>query len=67
MNGMWKIVGLALLLASCNTSGLPETAAEVGTQAVSCVAWNAGQAYTKGDTVIYEGVTYVANWWTQGE
>lgn len=63
----WMILGVLVLIAlsSCSTK-LQGPAAEIGTQAVSCVAWNASTAYTKGDTVIYNGVTYVANWWTQG-
>ena len=66
MNGIWKIAGLALLLVSCNTSRLPEPAADLGAQALSCVAWSAATAYTAGDTVVYNSVTYRANWWTQG-
>ena len=66
MTGKWRMIGLLLLLAGCNTSQPLEPAAEVGAQAVSCVAWNATTAYTAGDTVVYNGVTYKANWWTQG-
>ena len=65
MNGIWKIAGLALLLVSCNTTQRP-TPTAVDAQAVSCAAWNAGTAYTTGDTVVYNSVTYRANWWTQG-
>ena len=66
MNRMWKLAGLALLLASCTTLGLPEPTAEVGAQAVTCAVWSAGAVYTGGDTVTHEGATYKANWWTQG-
>lgn len=62
---IWAVLG-ALLLASCNTSRLPEPITEVGTQAGGCDAWDAAEAYTGGDTVVFEGVTYRANWWTQG-
>ena len=34
--------------------------------ATSCQPWNASTAYTAGDTVTENGVTYKANWWTQG-
>ncbi|WP_407878143.1 carbohydrate-binding protein, partial [Francisella sciaenopsi] len=29
--------------------------------------WNSTQVYTKGDTVTYNGESYTAKWWTQGE
>ena len=29
--------------------------------------WNKDQVYVGGDTVIYNGVTYTAKWWTQGD
>ncbi|WP_204742279.1 glycosyl hydrolase family 18 protein [Glaciihabitans arcticus] len=29
--------------------------------------WTAGQVYVGGDTVLYNGVTYRAAWWTQGD
>ncbi len=29
-------------------------------------AWSAGNIYTAGMTVLIDGVTYKANWWTQG-
>ena len=61
------IVGLALLLASCDTAQPPAPVTNVNTQAVSCAPWNASEAYVKGDTVTYEGATYRANWWTQGD
>ena len=34
--------------------------------ATACQPWNASTAYTAGDTVTENGVTYKANWWTQG-
>ena len=67
MNGIWKIAGVSLLLASCSNSQLPaDPTAEVGTQAVACAAWSASAVYNGGDTVTFEGATYKANWWTQG-
>ncbi|WP_241303817.1 chitinase, partial [Burkholderia stabilis] len=29
--------------------------------------WSAGQVYTAGATVTYQGTTYQAQWWTQGD
>ncbi|PKF60198.1 hypothetical protein CW745_16125 [Psychromonas sp. psych-6C06] len=29
--------------------------------------WSASQVYNKGDTVIVNGITYIAGWWTKGE
>ena len=29
--------------------------------------WNTGTIYNSGDTVVYNGVTYTAQWWTKGE
>ncbi|MEC6907104.1 glycosyl hydrolase family 18 protein [Photobacterium piscicola] len=29
--------------------------------------WNADTIYNSGDTVVYNGVTYTAQWWTKGE
>ena len=66
INQSWKIVGLLLLLAGCNTSQLPETtAAELNTQDVTCATWQADQVYNGGDVVLYNEVIYKANWWTQ--
>ncbi|AOK29798.1 MULTISPECIES: chitinase [Burkholderia] len=33
----------------------------------SAAPWSASQVYTAGQTVTYQGVTYQAQWWTQGE
>ena len=30
-------------------------------------AWSAGAVYTNGQTASYNGVNYVANWWTSGQ
>jgi chitinase len=32
-----------------------------------CTAWSAGMVYTQGKTASYNGKTYTAQWWTQGE
>ncbi|MEC6815196.1 glycosyl hydrolase family 18 protein [Photobacterium toruni] len=29
--------------------------------------WNADSIYNSGDTVVYNGITYTAQWWTKGE
>ena len=60
----WYFAGFLLLLAACSTQLDP--AAELKAQAVTCAVWNAGDVYTGGDTVTFEGKTYEANWWTQG-
>ena len=66
INQSWKIVGLLLLLAGCNTSQLPEpTAAELSTQDATCATWQADQVYNRGNVVLYNEVIYKANWWTQ--
>ena len=43
---------------------LPATAAAATTE---CVAWVSTIAYVGGDTAIRNGVSYKANWWTQGQ
>lgn len=60
--GGW-ITGLLLVLVSC---GAPQPAVRTAPQAITCGVWSAGQVYTAGDTVTRSGVTYRANWWTQG-
>jgi chitinase len=32
-----------------------------------CAAWAAGTVYTQGKTASYNGKTYTAQWWTEGE
>jgi chitinase len=34
---------------------------------VAGAAWSAAQVYTAGMTVTYQGATYKAQWWTQGD
>lgn len=36
---------------------------ETGTE----TTWDANTAYNTGDTVLFEGVTYTAKWWTKGD
>ena len=60
------LAALTLALVACGGS-TPETNAALKSQAVTCAAWNAGTAYTAGDTVTAGGATYRANWWTQGD
>ncbi len=43
---------------------LPATAAAATTE---CVAWVSTIAYVGGDTAVRNGVSYKANWWTQGQ
>ena len=65
MLGKWKFAGVLLVLAGCSTSQLPSSA-QLESQAVTCAVWSAGAVYTGGDTVTFEGKSYKANWWTQG-
>ncbi|MCC8393683.1 chitinase [Paraburkholderia sp. MMS20-SJTR3] len=55
--------------ASSGSSGSGSTGATGGTTTtpVAGVAWSATQIYTAGMTVTYQGSTYKAQWWTQGE
>jgi chitinase len=43
------------------------TATPVVTAAPGVAAWNSSVAYTGGQRVSYNGVTYEAKWWTQGD
>src|SRR6185369_1581459 len=47
------------------TGGPPPTTPGGGT--CTAAAWNSGTAYTGGALVSYNGHTYKAAWWTQGE
>ncbi len=38
-----------------------------GTATCTTPAWNAATAYSTGNTVSYNGIKYIANWWTQGQ
>ncbi|GAA2362848.1 glycosyl hydrolase family 18 protein [Dactylosporangium salmoneum] len=50
---------------SKSPSSSPSTSPSTGT--CSAAAWNAGTAYTGGAVVSYNGHTWKAQWWTQGE
>ncbi|UKA03360.1 glycosyl hydrolase family 18 protein [Photobacterium damselae] len=39
----------------------------VKAEAASGNTWDPNAVYNTGDTVIYDGVTYTAKWWTQGD
>ena len=41
---------------------VPPTEPPVGSE-----QWQATKVYLKGDTAVYDGVTYTAKWWNQGE
>ena len=56
-----RLARIASLTAAVATMGLASTGAQA-----ACSAWNASTAYTAGNTVTEGGVTYKANWWTQG-
>ncbi|KAF9413407.1 hypothetical protein BGZ94_000751, partial [Podila epigama] len=43
------------------------TVTPIPTGSCSAPAWNAGTAYGGGSTVSYNGRTYTAKWWTQGD
>ena len=43
------------------------TLTDCGVDAGAVQAWYDDTIYTKGDQVIYNGVTYTAKWWTRGE
>ncbi|AZI45094.1 hypothetical protein EHF33_19645 (plasmid) [Deinococcus psychrotolerans] len=53
---------LILTLAACSTSPTPGSNS-LSSQALTCAAWNATTAYTASAG----GITYKANWWTQGD
>ncbi len=55
---------IALSAAVAGTVALAPTAAAAAT--VECQAWVSTIAYVAGDTAIRNGVSYKANWWTQG-
>ena len=57
---------LAVLSAAvaAGAAFLPATASAATTE---CVAWVTTIAYVGGDTAVRSGVSYKANWWTQGQ
>ncbi|MCM3634903.1 glycosyl hydrolase family 18 protein [Paenibacillus camelliae] len=46
---------------------LSVTTDEAATPACPVAEWNASQIYTSGNQVVYNGIIYEAQWWTQGE
>jgi len=62
---------LTLTLAACSTLPTPGQSSSgsrsLSSQALTCAAWSATTAYNAGDTASAGGVTYKANWWTQGD
>ena len=52
--------------ASCTTSPPPPTPTPPAPAPTGCAPWSASTAYSAGATVTENGVTYKANWWTQG-
>lgn len=63
---------LGVALSACggggdnaNTTATPKLLA--GGTTLSCSAWQAGAVYTQGNCVQYNGKTYTAKWWTQGD
>ncbi len=57
--GAWKEIGDAADSTDSTEPAEPEMPAEN--------TWSASAIYNSGDTVIYDGKTYRAQWWTQGE
>jgi chitinase len=74
-NGFSRLGRLAALsTAFAAVAALAPTAANAGTlapQAVhgatTCQPWSASTIYVQGDTATENGVTYLANYWTQGD
>ena len=56
-----RLARLLLLSAAIAGTSLASMSAQA-----ACSAWNSSTAYTAGNTVTQGGVTYKANWWTQG-
>jgi hypothetical protein len=54
---------IALLSAAVATAGFASAGAHAAT---ACQPWSPSTVYTAGNTATEAGVTYKANWWTQG-
>ncbi|TPX00491.1 glycoside hydrolase, partial [Schumannella luteola] len=50
------------LVAACDGDGT-----DPGGPGDGAAAWSAGAVYVAGDLVTYQGSTYKAKWWTQGD
>nr|WP_329601646.1 chitinase [Paraburkholderia antibiotica] len=53
--------------ASSGSTGSSSTGTTGSTTPIAGAAWSATQIYTAGMTVTYQGSTYKAQWWTQGD
>lgn len=49
------------------TQSFTVTVTDADTTTPPTGTWDASQVYVGGDTVVYNGVTYKAKWWTQGD
>ena len=56
-----RLARIALMSAAVAATGLASPGAHA-----ACAAWNSSTAYLAGNTVTENGVSYKANWWTQG-
>jgi len=54
-------------LAPAGAAAAPRAALAAVAPAATCQPWSASQVYVAGDTATENGVTYLANWWTQGD
>jgi chitinase len=50
-----------------SSTGTGSTGSTGTTTPVNGAAWSSAQVYTVGMTVTYQGATYKAQWWTQGD
>lgn len=50
-----------------SNTGAWATLSDCGTDADAVQQWFSDTIYDKGDQVVYQGVTYTAQWWTRGE
>ncbi|MBR3646014.1 MAG: hypothetical protein IKN54_06310, partial [Lachnospiraceae bacterium] len=57
------LVGALLVTSTATGNSMLPTSHVV----MAASEWNAGTVYNKGDEVVYNGVTYRAKWWVQGE
>ncbi|SDR41041.1 chitinase family 18 [Paraburkholderia fungorum] len=52
---------------SSGSTGTGSTGSSGTTTPANGAAWSSAQVYTAGMTVTYQGATYKAQWWTQGD
>src|SRR5882757_1879610 len=74
MSAKHSILGSAIaLIGAVGACGSPlstpsEETADTASAATACVAaWSSTAVYVQGNVASYNGVNYVANWWTQGQ